>query len=368
MLAAGKDLTGTAGAWSGRKTEGMTNIPLITLDRPGTRLQWPFVRILTFFCLIGIVAVILDLFFTCGLRRIQTSEFGSFNRVMSGQANADIVINGSSRAVAHYDPRIIHRITGQTAYNLGRNASQTDMQLAVLKAYLDHNMKPKIVVQNLDLFSFVVTRKGEVYDPGFYLPYLYDNNIYHALLRIDPNTWKWKYIPLYGYAIEDMRFTWLTGLKGLLGIYPKEDCFLGFNPRDVKWSGDFERFKAKNPQGVKFATEKAGAEAMEALIRSCQDRGIQVILVYSPEYFEMQALETDRARIIDRFREISERFNVPFWDYSDSPICQRQEYFQNSQHLNADGGEVFSSDLARRLVDSFPLGHSRVNRTEHDPG
>jgi len=94
-------------------------------------------RLMGFFCLMVLVAFVLDRVFTVGLRRIETSEFGASNKVFSGQVNANIVISGSSRALVHYDPRIIQNITGLTAYNLGRNAAQTDMQCAFLKTYLN---------------------------------------------------------------------------------------------------------------------------------------------------------------------------------------------------------------------------------------
>jgi hypothetical protein len=66
----------------------------------------------------------------------------------------------------------------------------------------------------------------------------------------------------------------------------------------------------------------------------------------------MQSMEKNRAEIINKFREISRQFKVPFWDYSDSPLSKQQSLFNNSQHLNAEGAKAFSIDLARRLAES----------------
>ena len=76
------------------------------------------------------------------------------------------------------------------------------MQVAVLRAYLEHNRKPDLVIHNLDAFTFETTR--EVYASAQYTPYLYDEELYRPLLKIDPNTWKSRYVPLYGYVVEDM--------------------------------------------------------------------------------------------------------------------------------------------------------------------
>jgi hypothetical protein len=59
---------------------------------------------------------------------------------------------------------------------------------------------------------------------------------------------------------------------------------------------------------------------MEELLRLCKDQGIKVLLVYSPEYFEMQAITTNRAHVFSRFAELADRFGAPVWDYSNSSI------------------------------------------------
>lgn len=307
-------------------------------------------RITAFFAVAALAMWGLHLLINAGFRRIETSAYGVTNQIVSGRINADVVISGSSRALVHYDPRIVQHTTGHHAYNIGRNGAQTDTQLMMLKAYLRHNAKPKLVVHNLDLFSFVTSR--EIYDPAQYMPYLGEEIIYSGVARIHPHAWKWKYIPLYGYAVEDMRFTWLTGLKGFVGINPPEDHFQGFVPRYQKWTGDFERFRETNAGGVTFEIEERGVQDVTEIAELCRQHGIPLIFVYSPEYAEMQALERNRAEVFAKFREICARFNVQLWDFSDSPICRRQEWFYNSQHLNAEGAAAFSRDFAGRLAQS----------------
>ena len=304
-------------------------------------------RMAGFLGVIVVLTFVTNAIITSGLRRIKTSAFGASNQIMEGKVNVQVVITGSSRALAHYDPRTIEAIAGRTAFNLGRNGSQTDMQVAFLKVYLAHNRTPEVVVHNLDAFSFVTTR--EVYDPVEYTPYLYDHELYDALRKINPNIWKSRYLPLYGYVVEDMNFSWIRGLKGFLGWSPPEDYFLGFNPRSRKWTDDFKNLKASRPDGVRFEIEPAGIQAVEELIRVCRGNGIQLIFVYSPEYIEMQSLTKNRAEVFDHFHQLADRFEVPQWDYSGWKYSGNQEFFQNSQHLNADGAAVFSMDVANRL-------------------
>ncbi len=305
-------------------------------------------KVVGFFCLLIALCFLLDIVIYSGLRRIKTSEFGVWNEIVEGNVNADIIITGSSRAHSHYDPRIIEMVTGRKTYNIGLNGSQTDMQLARLKAYLQHNSKPALVIHNLDLFSFQVTHGG-VFDPGKYQPYLKEQAIYEAMRQINPEVWKARYLPLYGYAVEDLRFTWLLGLAGFFKWNPAQDHFLGFRPKHTDWTEDFERFKQMNPKGVRFEVEPEGIKQMDELLSLCRSQGIDVLLVYSPEYQEMQAMTSNRAKIFAHFDALGKRFAVPVWDYSDSPISSSRGNFYNSQHLNAEGATLFSKDLAARI-------------------
>jgi hypothetical protein len=308
-------------------------------------------RVAAFFGLLLLFVLGMHALITSGLRRIRTSEFGAWNQMMDGNVNAQVVITGSSRAAVQYDPRTIEHTTGKTAFNLGRNGSQTDIQLAVLKSYLRHNRKPDVVIHNLDAFTFVTSR--EIFDPAQYVPYLDDPELYQALKAIDKNQWKSRYIPLYGYVAEDMNFTWMRGVQGFFGRSPAEDYFLGFNPRFREWGPEFDRYKEANKAGVSFDIEPAGLKVLEELAQVCKDNGIELIFVYSPEYVEMQSLEKNRPEIFARFRDLADRYNIPVWDYSQSALSSDRNNFYNSQHLNAGGAAVFSQDVANRLQDYF---------------
>jgi hypothetical protein len=338
---------GDGNAFNSRSVETDLNMPVFHRF-PGLG------RIVAFFVVVVVMAYGLDAIITYGLKQIPTSKFGSFNKVVSGHVNAEIIINGSSRALTHYDPRIIERLTGHSAYNLGMNGTQTDVHAAVLKTYLSRNSKPKIVIQNLESFTFEPTLPGELYDPGTYVPYLNEEPLYRSLLAIDKNVWKWKHIPLYGYAVEDMKFTWAWGILGCLGFYGQENYFQGFTPRHTPWTGEFERFKAGlSAKGVRNRIDPRGMHALREIIQICKEADIHLILVYSPVYSEMQLLEINRPEIFALFRELSLEYQVPFWDYSDHTICREQTNFYNSQHLNANGAALFTADLTRRIVETF---------------
>jgi hypothetical protein len=222
------------------------------------------------------------------------------------------------------------------------------MQVAFFKAYLRHNRKPKLVVHNLDTFTFVTTK--EFYEPAQYLPYLYEDELYRPIRRIQPDAWKWKYLPLYGYVALDLQLSWLDGLKAFVGFQPREDRFQGFEPRHLEWTHDFTAFKGANPDGVRFPIEAQGVRDLEDLLATCQREHIRVMLTYSPVYFEMRALERNHDEVFSRFRELAARYGAEVIDYGNDDIAQHQENFYNSQHLNARGAELFSAVVAADIA------------------
>jgi hypothetical protein len=289
----------------------------------------------------------LDQVLLLGLRNIDTGSFGVWNKAMEGRINARILISGSSRARGHYDPVIIGRGLGKSCFNVGRDGTLTDLQLAFLRAYLRHNQKPELIIQNLDLTSF--TKSRDIFTPGQYLPYLGEPDIYQALAEVKPSIWKAKYIPLYGFNDDDMQFTPIQAMLGLLSVSTREDRTLGFHPMNRSWNRDFERFKMTHPTGMESRCDPAAVEVLNQLIDLCKSLNIELVFVYSPEYYENHSMIVNRQVIFEMFENLAARYQVPFYDYSNTSISQEKNYFYNSQHLNTEGARLFSIDLTEKL-------------------
>jgi len=86
------------------------------------------------------------------------------------------------------------------------------------------------------------------------------------------------------------------------------------------------------------------------ILETSEQHGIRTILVMSPDYLGAHEFIRNRTDTLRTYREIADRFRVPFWDYSRAPMSAERAYFYNSQHLNHEGAAVFSTILARRFV------------------
>ena len=81
-----------------------------------------------------------------GLKKTKYSEYCVWNDINSS-VNADLLIQGSSRAWCQVSPKILDSIMKINSYNLGMSGYNFDMEYCRFKVYLEHNVVPKYIVQ-----------------------------------------------------------------------------------------------------------------------------------------------------------------------------------------------------------------------------
>ena len=102
-------------------------------------------------------------------------------------------------------------------------------------------------------------------------------------------------------------------------------------------------------------------KTLEDMLATAKREGIELILVYSPDYTATRGFYRDRDESLVTFKKIADKWSVPFWDYSDSSVSSDRRYFYNSQHLNVGGARTFTRLLAERLAAEFSQTAGRAS-------
>ena len=76
---------------------------------------------------------------------------------------------------------------------------------------------------------------------------------------------------------------------------------------------------------------------------------IPAILIHSPVFSEEGGLITNASGKMRIFKNVAERYQIPFWDYSHDETFWDRRFFSDRLHLNSDGAVLFSSNLVTRL-------------------
>ncbi len=297
-----------------------------------------FLVILSMYCL----AFVVD----HGLRKSRNEYYATWNDLFNGNIKADLLILGSSRAEFHISPKIMDSTLHLDSYNLGLSAWHFDMQYARFKLYLAHNPKPKYIIQNVDVYGF--SKRADVVSREQFLPYI-NETILQETTRGHKGEFDiyQQYIPLYKYKNQQaLAWEGICNFVNQTALYDTTTKYKGYRGNDYEWNKDFERFKKRYPKGARYSFNKEILKQFNEFLAFCEKENIKVVLLYAPEYYEVQPLYKNKNQMMKMCEEASKRFHCYFLDYSKDTLCYQKKYFYNSQHLNKKGAEIFSKKLA----------------------
>lgn len=309
------------------------------------RIVW---KLAIFLVVLLAFAWIVDLGASAGLKRSQSVDYAVWNDIMQGKATSNVLIVGSSRAQNHFSPEVIGGALSQSCYDLGIPAYGLDMQIARYDLYREHNGKPKLVVMSVDDYSF--TRRADLFDNNQFLPYIWNPDVWAAIQPYHYYHSFERWVPLLRYRGRGQVI--LSGWGELLGVsHSVGPLKRGFAPYPGNWVGGFQQWLAEHPTGrATLPLQQDLVKRLDQFMAQCQQERIPVVLVYSPEYYEVQQRLDNRPRVLGTYQQLADKYGVPFLNYSDSPISHNIANFHDWAHLNAVGSKIFSQQFAQELV------------------
>lgn len=275
------------------------------------------------------------------------SEYSVWNDLYAGEINSDIVIYGSSRAWRHIDPTMISSSLKTTAYNLGINGHSFKSQYFRHTLLMKLNRKPKIIIQTLDVTGF--EKVSDLYNPDQYLPYMLNNKEMKVLENngYDPIDYRLPMIRYFGKKeafIEIIKI--ITSPNSNKAVRIK-----GYRSRDLVWNDDLLAAQQKLGS-YRVESDSSIIHLFEEYLIECEKKNIQIVFVYTPEFIDGQNFVTNRSDIMSIYYAFSNKYNIPFFDYSNDSISFNKKYFYNSGHLNTKGAEIFTTKLINDLEKS----------------
>lgn len=308
---------------------------------------------------LSIFSVLYLAFFFCvdrGLKQSHYLDFTEWNEIYAGEIDAEIIIQGSSRAWRQVDPKIIDSIVGGSTYNLGMDGYQIPMQIARNKIYQQHNDRPTYIIQILDHFS--LTRREDLFYVEQFLPYLDDTILKKELLKYKGLSWADYSIPYFRYI--GSQETAVVGFMEYIGLKEtKSTRYKGFQSENKTWEPEFDIELAANPNGKRANISHEVFEEFDLFLEDSKKQDVEVILVYAPEYYEFQNYIVNRDTVSWLYQQLAIKYDFQYLDYSHDELCLSKENFYNPTHLNKSGAAIFTERLARSIKSII---ENRVSR------
>lgn len=304
-------------------------------------------QIAVFISIVLLTFLLLDIYVSYGLRQSNSNTFENLNKIYKGELTADMVINGSSKALVHFSPKILDSALQLYSYNLALDGTEFMVQKAQYDLYLKHNKQPKYVIQTVS--SGTLVKNLEIRNQVQFAPYFNLKEVRSLARKYDGFVWYDYYLPFVRYTGEFEQI--VDGSFSALNIHLKKNGkYKGYLEKEAQWDSSFADFKKVNPAGIRWDFDSASITLFKDFLRESKARGIQVYLIYPPTYSEFHPYLNNRQEILDFYTEVAKEFDFPFLDYSNCLLSLDKQYFYNSQHLNKRGAELFSRLVAKDLA------------------
>lgn len=290
-------------------------------------------RILASLSIIAVTVVTVDLLFG----KMADSQFMEKPGIqtqyeLTSLRDIDILIVGSSRARRHYDTPYISEQLSCRAYNVGYDAIGITFYLAMIKSILDKT-EPRLLIVDALAHEF----SGELNDRINNLnPYIALNHkIMDVAIEIDP---------IKRYTLRSSLVRYNSSLLDMWNLQWRKSydpSSLGFCLDDRIGPENFPKVEVATPQNV----DPVASHCMEEIAEICRERGIDLIVLTSPDYF----VRNDPSPVGPFCAE----HNIKFFDFSKLRFdgLDEYEYFLDFQHLNSRGARLYTQYLLDKLPE-----------------
>lgn len=300
-------------------------------------------RIFLFVTIFITLSFLLQRFIDECIKHSHLLYYEEWNDILNSKASSDLLILGSSRARVQFSTQILDSTFHLKSCNLGMHGTGFNLQYCKFQVYMKYNCAPKYVIQNVDCTS---TLCDNIFQFEQYIPYLDNEIIRNATIENHIFDIRDYLIPLYKYTHSLFTKQIIAdGIEGFIKNTHGNGIFNTFKSTDAVWDSSFKKFKQNNFYGFKENIKTETLKNFQNFLTYCKNKKIKVILIYAPEYKELQNLLLNRDSIINIYRSLSTKYNAPFFDYSQDSICLDTINFYNSQHLNAIGVKKFNMNV-----------------------
>lgn len=290
------------------------------------------IKVLLFFAIIAFIDVLWGEIMNTALATTEKGDWGRRNYIIN-KANEDILIFGSSRAIHHYDPRIISDSLGLSCYNCAEEGCGIMLHYPRLKAILQR-YSPKIVIYDVipkyDFLEF-----GEITSLGMLRPFSTNESIRTFIWEID----KYERLKLYsGFYKYNSSFIDILMQRSSSSSLTADNftygALVGEMSYDIYNAGELE---GEGLDMIKYSY-------LEEFINLCRSYDIKLYITVSPWY---KMKESD---VYAPINKLCKEKGITFLNHNfDSAFNYRKDYYHNAAHLNKYGAETYTKVIAHEI-------------------
>lgn len=288
-----------------------------------------FIHIFIFFALL----FCLDKGFGYAFEYLQSHAVGGDtgrNNYICNETDEEVLVFGSSRAIHHYDSRIIEDSLGMSCYNCGNDGNGIVLLYGRYRMIAER-YTPKVILYDVcTSFDLLAGDNHRYLD--WLRPYYHREGIDSIFISVDRNE---------RYKMLSSMYQYNSKILQLVSdnVAPMQEDIKGYRP--IRKTMPYEPEAAEENHVYEYDSLKL--HYLEQLIKECQGK-TRLIFFASPLYHASDAV------VYEPLKKLCEKYDVPFWNYyTDGEFVNTKDYFSDTSHLNETGATAYTKRIVGRI-------------------
>lgn len=257
------------------------------------------------------------------------------HQFIANECKADILVFGSSRAVHHYNTKMISDSLGVNAYNCGQDGN------GVILSYGEWQMikkryQPKLIIYDVNPHYDLLGDEDNHKFLGWLKLYYDRDGISSVFDAIDQKEKIKMWSCLYRYNYNPIQLA----ADFVYPIYKLDEY--GFAP--IK--GEMDTMRVRKTDATSVITDhNFDSLKINYLKKLVKERGnTKIIFCVSPVWYGLDS------RQLQPIMDICMHSDIPFYDFSNSSkYFHNDSLFKDGTHLNERGADEFTDDLLKLI-------------------
>lgn len=315
-------------------------------------------------CFVTISLLVVSLRYLTDLMELKDSD-SNYLPFFDQSEDFDVLFMGSSHVMLGIYPMELWNDYGIVSYNMGGPASAIPTTYWVMENALEKTT-PKLVV----IDCFLLGTETKTGDNFSYVHYLFDvfplNATKVSAIRDLLDDPVWDSMQQAGVTSEIRKRTEMELWWNYTSYHTRwNELSAGdFNVSCTKRKGAGYRIAiatpnafAKIPTGRKLEGETTGIKYLRKMIEDCQNRGIEVMLIYIP-FPAGEDVQLEANRVYD----IAAEYGVNYINFLDMDLVNyKTDCFDAYSHLNPSGGYKVTEYIGQYITEHYNIPDQRLN-------
>ena len=303
-------------------------------------------RLLIFVSIVFLLALVLDVVITKGLRKFYSYDTEVMNDIRDSSINPDMIVLGSCQAGCCYNPEVLDSVLNTNSYCFAAYNLTLPAHMAVWNEYkLYHSKLPKYILLTIDYGDLhTIHVKNNIVEKQF-IHLIYDKPIRDYMINDGGYKILEIYIPLVRY------FGYSQYIKdGILGLFEMREGSRNRYKGYERMSIGYQFSEVEYPDSIYIPIENEKIEILSEFIKDLKDNGIKTILVTAPLGNDLAKKIINANDVYNICDSLSILYNIPYLQYQNHSIASDTSLFESPAHLNYYGADVFTEILADSLL------------------